>query len=75
MESASLAHERLKMELRVRNSSMSKIAAALGVSPGAVTNVSLGIRRSRRIERALAEAVGLSVATLFPDRYGKEDGK
>lgn len=72
MPETNLDHERLKMELRVRGTSMSKIAAKMGVLPGSVTTVSQGIRRSKRIEAALAEAVGQTVEELFPDRYNPE---
>ena len=65
-------HEKLKMELRLRGSSMSQIAANVGVQPGSVTAVSQGIRRSRKIESALATAIGTTPETLFPSRYAKD---
>lgn len=64
-------HERLKMELRLRGSSLTQIAFAMGVHPGSVTAVSQGLRRSRRIERALAAAVDKTPAELFPGRYSE----
>ncbi|MFB2594857.1 transcriptional regulator [Paracoccus sp. p4-l81] len=68
-------HEKLKMELRLRGSSMTQIAADVGVQPGSVTAVSQGIRRSRKIEAALAAAVGTTPEILFPCRYAKEGSK
>ncbi|WP_225972790.1 helix-turn-helix domain-containing protein [Paracoccus jeotgali] len=68
------AHERLKMELRLRGTSISGIAARIGVLPASVTLASQGLRRSRRIEEALAEALGTTPERLFPDRYATEEG-
>lgn len=67
-------HERRKMELRLRGSSMRKVAAIVGVQPGSVTAVSQGRRRSRRIEEALAVALGTTPEQLFPDRYERRQG-
>lgn len=68
-------HELLKMELRLRGTSMSQIAADIGVLPGSVTTVSQGRRRSKKIEAALADAVGKTVFELFPARYHQEKEK
>jgi Ner family transcriptional regulator len=62
-------HERLKAELRIRGTSLAEIARDLGVSDAALTLVGKGFHRSRRIEKALADAVGMQLETLFPDRY------
>ena len=67
------AHERLKMELRLRGTSISGIAAEIGVLPASVTLASQGLRRSRRIEAALAGALGTTPEKLFPERYPAED--
>ena len=68
MSAANPRHEHLKMQLRLRGTSMSKIAAEIGVYPASVTTVSQGLRRSKRIELALADAVGTTVQKLFPER-------
>lgn len=63
------AHERLKAELRIRGTSLARIARELGVSDAALSLVGKGYNRSRRIERALADAAGVSPEALFPERY------
>lgn len=66
------SHEILKMQIGLKGQSLSQIAAEMGVHPGSVTAVSQGVRRSKRIERALAEAVRTTPEALFPDRYKSE---
>lgn len=62
------AHERLKAELRIRGTSLAKISKNLGVSDSALSLVGKGYHRSRRIEKALADAAGTTPEALFPDR-------
>lgn len=47
---------------------MSQIAKRLDIAAGSVTAVSQGHRRSRRVERALAEALETTPEELFPER-------
>ncbi|MER5173716.1 helix-turn-helix domain-containing protein [Thioclava kandeliae] len=68
-----IPHERLKMELRLRGKSIASIARELDVFRSSVTLVSQGLRRSEKIERALAEAIGMTPQELFPDRYPAEE--
>ena len=68
-----IPHERLKMELRLRGKSIASVARELDVFRSSVTLVSQGLRRSEKIERALAEAIGLTPQELFPDRYPAEE--
>jgi lambda repressor-like predicted transcriptional regulator len=69
------AHEVRKMKLRLRGMTFASIAEAIGVERSAVSRTSLGTSRSKRIERALADALETRVEDLFPDRYPqKEDG-
>lgn len=66
-------HETLKCALRLRKTSLADVARSLDVSAGSVTAVSQGHRRSRRIEAALAEAIGTTADELFSDRkQGRE---
>lgn len=51
-------HEMIKMELRLRGSSMAAVARQLGVSQSAVALVSKGTMKSQRIADALASAIG-----------------
>lgn len=62
-------HERIKMRLRLAGSSLSAIARQLGVAATTVTSVSQGYRRSRRIEAAIADKLGVTTEALWPDRY------
>ncbi|WP_051249162.1 helix-turn-helix domain-containing protein [Inquilinus limosus] len=57
-------------ELRLIGSSLTAIAASLGVSRQAVGQALLV--PSERIEQAIADALGLPVAWLFPDRFGAD---
>lgn len=68
-----IPHERLKMELRLRGKSIASIARELDVFRSSVTLVSQGLRRSEKIEKALAEAIGMTPQELFPDRYPAEE--
>ena len=63
-----VAHERLKAELRIRGTSLAKVARQLGVTDSALTLVGKRMCRSDRIERALAEALDMTPDELFPDR-------
>ncbi len=60
-------HERLKAELRINGTSLAQIARDLGVNDSALTLVGKRICRSKRIEKALAEAIGTTPEALFPD--------
>jgi len=68
-------HDRIKGALELRGLSLSAIARELDVAPTTVSIVSRGIRRSRRIEAAIASAIGVAPAELWPGRYlaGKQD--
>lgn len=72
MTSADRQHERVKGALHLRGVSLADIARQLGVTPTTVTVVSKGHRRSRRIENAIAQALGLSPRTVWPERYRGE---
>lgn len=65
-------HEWIKFSLRRKGSSLAQVSDELKVGQGTVTAVCQGRRRSRRIESALAKALGLAVEELFPARYSSE---
>ncbi len=67
-------HERLKFELRLRGQSLASVARQLDVTQSTVSMVSKGKNRSRRIERALANALETTPEQLFPDRYFEQEG-
>lgn len=62
-------HARIKAALALRGITLSSIAKELRVAPTTVTIVSKGHRRSRRIETALAQAVGATPEQIWPNRY------
>lgn len=62
-------HARIKAALALKGTNLSAIARDLGVAPTTVSIVSRGFRRSRRIECAIAGALGEAPASLWPDRY------
>ena len=62
-------HAKIKGALTLRGHSLSTIARELDVAPTTVSIVSRGFRRSRRIEHAIAMAIGCSPAELWPQRY------
>jgi Ner family transcriptional regulator len=72
MSEARVLHERLKAELRIRGTSLARIARELGVSGTSMSLVGLGKHRSARIEAAIAKALDTTPALLWPDRYKKE---
>jgi transcriptional regulator with XRE-family HTH domain len=55
--------------LRERGISLSDIARALGKNLSVVSRVNGGQRRSREIEQAIAQQLGLSVQQAFPEWY------
>ena len=69
MRSARRQHERIKFWLKLKGSSLAQIARELQVAPTTVTTVSQGMRRSRRIEAAIADRLGMAPSRLWPDRY------
>ncbi|WP_136685472.1 helix-turn-helix domain-containing protein [Falsirhodobacter xinxiangensis] len=68
-KSAFEQHERLKAELRIRGTSLAQIGRELGISGSSMSLVGLGKHRSRRIERAIADALGTTPEELYPERY------
>ena len=63
------AHNNVKLALKSVGSSLTKVAAELDVRPATVTIVSQGHRRSRRIEEAIAEKLGMTAQEIWPERY------
>lgn len=62
-------HARIKSALSLKRISLSDIARSLAVTPSTVSIVSRGFRRSRRVERAIADALGQRPEEIWPDRY------
>ncbi|MBV5262047.1 transcriptional regulator [Synechococcus moorigangaii CMS01] len=68
-----LRHEDVKRRLRLAGSSLTEIARTEGVLQSTVTVVSQGYRKSHRIQKAIAEQLGIAPQQLFPDRYAQEE--
>lgn len=66
-------HARIKGALALKGINLSMIARDLGVAPTTVSIVSRGFRRSRRIEAAIAHAIGCEPAVLWRQRYQSEN--
>nr|WP_316627692.1 helix-turn-helix domain-containing protein [uncultured Brevundimonas sp.] len=62
-------HARIKSALSLKRISLSDIARSLAVTPSTVSIVSRGFRRSRRVEQAIAQALGQAPEEVCPDRY------
>lgn len=62
-------HARIKSALSLKRISLSDIARSLAVTPSTVSIVSRGFRRSRRVEQAIADALGQRPEEIWPDRY------
>lgn len=64
-------HAPIKCELELRGLSLADLARQLEVGASAVSSVSLGKSRSRRIEKHIASAIEQPVEILFPERYSE----
>lgn len=62
-------HASIKAALALRGRSLADIARRLDVAPTTISIVSRGFRRSRRIEAAIADELGLTAAEVWPSRY------
>ena len=60
-------NEWIKFQLRLRGSSFSKLARDLGVTRQAVRNALMV--RYPRMERVIANEIGLHPQTIWPERY------
>jgi transcriptional regulator with XRE-family HTH domain len=61
-----LSHLERKAKLVLSGRSQSDLAAELDVAPQHVSEVIRGDRRSRRVEQAIADAIGMPVEQVFP---------
>lgn len=62
-------HLQIKTALHARGLTFSEIAKDQGVAKATISIVSRGYRRSRRLERAIADALDVEPAQLWPERY------
>ncbi|MDX2273559.1 MAG: helix-turn-helix domain-containing protein [Cyanobacteriota bacterium] len=61
--------EAIKAQLRLNGSSLPVVVRELGVTKQTVNAVVAGKGRSKRIETAIAQKLGLRVEEVWPDRY------
>lgn len=59
-------HEWIKASLRIRGTSFAKLAREIGVSTSALSMVSSGKYRSKKIENAIASALNCEPENLWP---------
>lgn len=62
----------IRQRLSDKSIKVGDIAESIGISSAAVSKVLHGHGRSRRIEALIAQALGLPVEQVFPDRVSKE---
>ena len=72
-EDSMIRHQEIRNALKARGLTISDVARQLGLSQATITTVSQGYRRSARVEKHLAELLGTTCATLFPERYPEEE--
>lgn len=65
-------HEMVRARLRLARTSFSNIARELGITPASVSLVSQGRRRSRKVERTIADKLGTQPEKIWPGRYRQE---
>lgn len=67
-------YSQLKSDLLKAGVSLRSISRDVGVSHTAVADVARGARRSRRLEKIIADRLNKAPSDLWPDRYGDEGG-
>lgn len=65
-------HEDIKIKLGERGSSFRTIARELNVSHTSVITVSRSQRRSKMIEKAIADKIGRLPQNIWPEKYKGE---
>lgn len=66
-------HEHIKAELRIKGTSLAQLSRELGLSGASLSSVSLGKHRSKRVEAAIANALGETAPETFPARYKSQE--
>ncbi|WP_353963113.1 helix-turn-helix domain-containing protein [Thioclava litoralis] len=61
--------EFVKSQLRIAGSSMAAVGRELGLTRSTVAGVVAGTCRSARVERAVAEKIGMPREQLWPSRF------
>lgn len=68
-----IRHAEIRNQLDAVGLSISALARDMGIRPASITVVSQGFRRSKLIEKRLADALGTTPEQLFPERYSDEE--
>ncbi len=66
-------HERVKYLLRLNQSSLSDVAASLGISISTVSIVSQGRGKSQRVQASISQIIGIPIEKIWPEQYQKEE--
>jgi lambda repressor-like predicted transcriptional regulator len=66
--------EDIKAALKKVKSNQSKIAETCGVHKSTVAHVIMGRSSSRKVARAIARTLGLTLDDIWPGRYAHEHG-
>ena len=64
---------RVLAEIKIQHGSRNALAAKLGIHPSAISHALLNPLFSRKVEKSIARALGLSLHEVWPDRW-TEDG-
>lgn len=67
-------HELVKAHLKMKGYTIAAVARELGITGPAISRVLWGAR-SRRVEKRVAEIIGLDLAEVFPYRYKTTDAR
>ncbi|WP_425025642.1 helix-turn-helix domain-containing protein [Paracoccus versutus] len=65
--------EQIKCDLRTKNLSFSRLSQISGIDPSVFSAVCAGRKRSRRVARLIAQALGTTPEALWPEVYGDQN--
>lgn len=68
-------HDEIKRRLRAKRVTFLSIAQELGISREYVTMVCQGHRNSHRIQQAIADKLGVTPESLWPEKYIKQEAQ
>lgn len=67
-------HETIKYRLRMAGSSLAEIAAELGLAQSTVSMSCRGTSKSKRVRKAIAAKLGVTVEALWPAEQSQQEG-
>jgi len=66
-------HERIKYLLRLKNSSLSKVASDLGLTISTVSMVSQGRGKSARVQKFISNILDVPCECIWPEQFREEE--